>query len=53
LVNNPVLFIDEDKSKLDEFFEDNSEDKVAELFNQYEQRELNVTDLSIYEMPEE
>ena len=52
-VNNPVLFIDEDKSKLDEFFENNSEDKVAELFNQYEPRELNVTDLAIYEMPEE
>ena len=52
-VNNPVLFIDEDKSKLEEFFENNSEDKVAELFNQYEPRELNVTDLAIYEMPEE
>ena len=51
--NNPVLFIDEDKSKLEEFFENNSEDKVAELFNQYEPRELNVTDLAIYEMPEE
>ena len=52
-VNNPVLFIDEDKTKLEEFFENNSEDKVAELFNQYEPRELNVTDLAIYEMPEE
>ena len=52
-VNNPVLFIDEDKAKLEEFFENNSEDKVAELFNQYEPRELNVTDLAIYEMPEE
>jgi hypothetical protein len=51
--NNPVLFIDDDKSKVDEFFENNSEDKVAELFNQYEPRELNVTDLAIYEMPEE
>jgi hypothetical protein len=52
-VNNPVLFIDEDKTKLEEFFENNSEDKVAELFNEYQPRELNVTDLMIYEIPEE
>ena len=47
------MFIDEDKTKLEEFFENNSEDKVAELFNEYQPRELNVTDLMIYEIPEE
>ena len=52
-VNNPVLFIDEDKQKIEEFFENNSEDKVVELFNEYEPRELNVNELMIYEMPEE
>ena len=51
--NNPVLFIDDDKSKVDEFFENNSEDKVPELFNEYQTKELNVTDLVIYEMIEE
>ena len=52
-INNPVLFIDESKSNIEEFFENNSEDKVPELFTKYEPRELNVTDLVIYEMPEE
>ena len=51
--NNPVLFIDDDKSKVEEFFENNSEDKVPELFNEYQTKELNVTDLVIYEMVEE
>ena len=50
--NNPVLFIDDDKSKVEEFFENNSEDKVPELFNEYQTKELNVTDLVIYEMAE-
>ena len=52
-VNNPVLFIDEGKSKIEEFFENNPEDKVPELFSEYETRELNVSDLVIYEMIEE
>jgi hypothetical protein len=52
-INNPVLFIDQSKSNIEEFFENNSEDKVPELFTKYEPRELNVTDLVIYEMPEE
>ena len=47
------MFIDESKSNIEEFFENNSEDKVPELFTKYEPRELNVTDLVIYEMPEE
>ena len=50
--NNPVLFIDEDKTKIEEFFENNPEDKVADLFNEYQTKELNVTDLVIYEMAE-
>ena len=50
--NNPVLFIDDDKTKIEEFFENNPEDKVADLFNEYQTKELNVTDLVIYEMAE-
>ena len=51
--NNPVLFIDESKTKIEEFFESNSEDKVPQLFEEYQTKELNVTDLVIYEMIEE
>ena len=51
--NNPVLFIDESKEKIEEFFENNSEDKVPELFNECQTKELNVSDLVIYEMAEE
>ena len=51
--NNPVLFIDESKEKIEEFFENNSEDKVSELFNECQTKELNVSDLVIYEMAEE
>ena len=51
--NNPVLFIDESKEKIEEFFENNSEDKVPELFNECQTKELNVSDLVIYEMVEE
>lgn len=52
-VNNPVLYVDADKDKLEEFLENNGEDKVSELFNDYETKELNVNDLIIYEMIEE
>ena len=52
-VNNPVLYIDGDKDKMEEFLENNGEDKVSELFNDHEIRELNVNDLVIYEMIEE
>ena len=51
--NNPVLFIDESKEKIEEFFENNSEDKVPELFNECQTKELNVSDLVIYETVEE
>lgn len=49
-VNNPVLYIDEDKTKLDEFFENNPEEKVVELFNESHTKELNLTDLEIYQI---
>ena len=52
-INNPVLYLDISKSKIDEFFQNNSEDKVPELFNEYESKELCVNDLCIYEMPED
>ena len=48
--NNPVLYIDEGKSKLDEFFENNPEEKVVELFNDCQTRELYLTDLEIYQI---
>ena len=49
-VNNPVLYLDESKSKLDEFFENNPEEKVVDLFNEGQTRELNLTDLEIYQI---
>lgn len=52
-VNNPVLCIDGDREKMEEFIENNGEDKVSELFNEFETKELNVNDLVIYQMVEE
>ena len=52
-VNNPVLYLDGDREKIEEFLQNNSEDKVSELFNEYETKEINVNDLAIYEMIEE
>ena len=49
-VNNPVLYLDEDNEKITKFFEENSEDKVADLFNSSRSCEVTVTELQIYQI---
>ena len=51
--NNPVLYINENLDEIEEFFKNNPEEKVVELFYQYEPKELNVTDLAVYQLEEE
>ena len=49
-VNNPVLYLDESNEKITKFFEENSEDKVADLFNSSSTREVDLTELQIYQI---
>ena len=49
-VNNPILYLDESNEKITKFFEDNSEDKVADLFNSSNTKEVNLTELQIYQI---
>ena len=52
-IKNPVLGIDDDRDKVIEFFKDNSEDKVSEVFDNCKKFEIKLKELVIYEMPEE
>jgi len=49
-VNNPVLYLDEDNDKISKFFEENSEDKVGELFNNSKVLDVYLTELVIYQI---
>jgi hypothetical protein len=49
-VNNPVLYLDEDNEKISKFFEENSEDKVGELFNKSKVLDVYLTELVIYQI---
>ena len=49
-VNNPVLYLDEDNDKISKFFEENSEDKVGELFNNSKILDVYLTELVIYQI---
>ena len=49
-VNNLILYLDEPNEKITKFFEENSEDKVADLFNSSTSREVNLTELQIYQI---
>ena len=49
-VNNPVLYLDEDNDKIPKFFEENSEDKVGELFNNSKVLDVYLTELVIYQI---
>ena len=49
-VNNPVLYLDEDNEKISKFFEENSEDKVGELFNNSKVLDVYLTELVIYQI---
>ena len=49
-VNNPVLYLDEDNDKILKFFEENSEDKVGELFNNSKVLDVYLTELVIYQI---
>ena len=52
-INNPILYLDEGDEKISQFFENNSEDKVAELFNISRTIEVNLTELIIYQVGDE
>ena len=49
-VNNPILYLDEDSDKISNFFEENSEDKVGELFNNSKVLDVYLTELVIYQI---
>mgnify|MGYP002625018289 FL=1 len=49
-VNNPILYLDEDNDKISKFFEENSEDKVGELFNNSKVLDVHLTELLIYQI---
>ena len=51
-VNNPVLYID-GYDNITTFFDNNPEDKVGDLFNLYESKEVNLSELVIYQIGEE
>jgi predicted AlkP superfamily phosphohydrolase/phosphomutase len=53
LVKNPILYINDNLRKIEEFFKNNKEDKVFELFETYKSKELNLTDLAIYQIFDE
>ena len=50
---NPILYINDNLRKIEEFFKNNKEDKVFELFEKYKSKELNLTDLAIYQIVDE
>lgn len=52
-INNPILYLDEDNEKISQFFENNPEDKVADLFNISRTLEVNLDELVIYQIGEE
>ena len=51
-MNNPVLYID-GYDNINSFFDNNPEDKVGDLFNLYESKEVNLSELVIYQIGEE
>ena len=52
-VNNPILYLDEDNEKISKFFDSNSEQQVAELFNTSKTLEVNLTELVVYQIGDE
>ena len=52
-IKNPVIGKADELCKVFDFLEENSKDKVAEVFNIYKAKEVKVNELLIYEMLEE
>ena len=52
-INNPILYLDEDSEKISQFFENNTEDKVGDLFNISRTLEVNLAELIIYQIGDE
>ena len=52
-VNNPILYVDEGNDKINQFFENHSENQVGELFNTSRTMEVNLTELIVYQIGDE
>ena len=52
-LKNPILTLNAKKEVIEEFFRNNSEDKVSELFNKYETKEFKFNEIILDDIPEE
>ena len=52
-INNPILYVDEGHDKINQFFENHSENQVGELFNTSRTTEVNLTELVVYQIGDE
>jgi hypothetical protein len=52
-INNPILYVDEGNEKINQFFENHSENQVGELFNTSRTTEVNLTELVVYQIGDE